>query len=796
MLESAALTLPAGAKIAPCRRKRLSRWVERRRLEDPPPIEATADLGVPLGGIGAGTVSWSRLGGFTRWTMTPGRYRQFREPACGLALAAREGPGPDGPGPNGSGRAAAVALQPPPTCDRAPAGWEWAVPNGGWSALFPLTRQRHRFDDLGVAATVEGFSPVLPGDLATASLPVAVFQVGLTNQSDAPRRATAMLHWANMVGWFAPDGPERPYRAHAGATAETVRWADARAPGLAVAMTRAGERHPPPVGGGSLAIAAAGRPGDRLSAASMVDGRDDAGTLWRAFRDDGVLPECPAWVADPAFLFEELGVPFGAVAIDLDLAPGESRTVTLTLAWDWPTVQFPLGAERTRYYTQHWGATGTRAVDLARHGLDRAAEWRAAIDAWHGRTATALGPGPAAAGLALNELYFVTDGLTVLTAPTAAEPAFFGLIECPDYAYYNTLDLWVYAGEALLAHWPELEASVLEAYARTVAQADASPRKSLYGDRRFARKRAGFLPHDLGQPEEAPGERPNGYTLQDSTRWKDLNSQFVLAVWRAGCVLGRDWRAALYPAVRTAIEALAGFDRDGDGVIENDGFPDQTFDNIPMRGPSAYCGGLWLAALTAGARIAEEAADSDTAKAWQRRATAGRQAFVAALWAGDRFRVDTDGPVSGALFLEQLFGPFLAKRWGLGDLIDPDLARTALTTLYRDAFERAGGGVGPILLSGADNAATAAVADHGDPDVQIGEVLVGIAYSFAAQLRCWGLAAEADRVRAAMFEVLHRDRGLFFRTPAAISLGGRVYRAPLNLRPLAIWMDRPPPDLK
>ena len=59
-----------------------------------------------------------------------------------------------------------------------------------------------------------------------------------------------------------------------------------------------------------------------------------------------------------------------------------------------------------------------------------------------------------------------------------------------------------------------------------------------------------------------------------------------------------------------ALDKLAEFDRDGDGLIENDNEPDQTFDMIPMSGPSAYCGGLWLAALGAGARMAELLGDA------------------------------------------------------------------------------------------------------------------------------------------------------------------------------------------
>ena len=46
------------------------------------------------------------------------------------------------------------------------------------------------------------------------------------------------------------------------------------------------------------------------------------------------------------------------------------------------------------------------------------------------------------------------------------------------------------------------------------------------------------------------------------------------------------------------------FDTDNDGMIENEGFPDQTYDIWSAKGPSAYSGGLWLAALQAASCLA------------------------------------------------------------------------------------------------------------------------------------------------------------------------------------------------
>jgi non-lysosomal glucosylceramidase len=120
------------------------------------------------------------------------------------------------------------------------------------------------------------------------------------------------------------------------------------------------------------------------------------------------------------------------------------------------------------------------------------------------------------------------------------------------------------------------------------------------------RKKIGAVPHDLGVPEGDPFIAVNEPGWQDTNDWKDLNSKFVLMVYR-DYVLYRPHRHGIssrtWPAVKDAIEYLRQFDHGG-GVPENSGYPDQTYDDWVTTGVSAYSGGLWLAAL----RAAEESA--------------------------------------------------------------------------------------------------------------------------------------------------------------------------------------------
>jgi non-lysosomal glucosylceramidase len=73
--------------------------------------------------------------------------------------------------------------------------------------------------------------------------------------------------------------------------------------------------------------------------------------------------------------------------------------------------------------------------------------------------------------------------------------------------------------------------------------------------------------------------QPNQFSWQNTNDWKDLNSKFVLMVYRDYVFTGKKDQTFLrytWPAVQEALEHLRQYDRDGDGVPENDGYPDQT----------------------------------------------------------------------------------------------------------------------------------------------------------------------------------------------------------------------------
>lgn len=191
-------------------------------------------------------------------------------------------------------------------------------------------------------------------------------------------------------------------------------------------------------------------------------------------------------------------------------------------------------------------------------------------------------------------------------------------LEGVEYIMWCTYDVHFYASFALLALFPRIELNIQREFAKAVLCEDGRRVKFLAEGNWGIRKVYGAVPHDLGTHD--PWFEMNAYNIHDTSKWKDLNPKFVLQVYRDFAATGDlQFGVDVWPAVRAAMEYMDQFDRDGDCLIENDGFPDQTYDTWTVHGVSAYCGCLWLAALQAAAAMALELGDRDFAESCKRK---------------------------------------------------------------------------------------------------------------------------------------------------------------------------------
>lgn len=728
---------------------------------DIPMIDDGPWAGVPIGGLGTGSIGRTHRGDAARWHLEVGKHAFAPVAADSFSIYVGA--------PGGAGTATVLSTFRPETLPT----WGWTLPEGSgtYAALFP--RAWHAFEPevLGVRLIGEQLSPVVAGDLESSALPVGGFEWWVENPGDGPLTVGLMLTWQDPSA-----DPHIP--ASAGA------WHQATATSSASGAVMHAPADAPCGLQGTFAIAAQPEPGLDISVRSRFDGLADT-DLWADFATDGRL--APQDDRRPSRNGEAIGA---AVAATFELAPGESRSIRMAVAWDFPMVEFGAGRQWWKRYTRSWGRTGERAFELAQHALERMPAWRAAIEAWQRPVLESNERPEWYKGALFNELYFLVDGGSFWEAgevgadsPAPDDIGRFALMECFDYPFYDTVDVDFYASFAVLRLFPELELRGIRDLLAAIPVDDPEEVTIETSGARVPRKVPGTVPHDVGGPADDPFHRPNLYAFQDVNGWTDLGPKFVLQTWRDAVASGTiddDLIREAWPTVRDVLIRLAARDTDGDGLLEHGGLPDQTYDTWPMRGPSAYAGSLWLAAIAAASAMAARLGLDEEARHWEGRLERGQVAFDARLWRGDYYAFDGGGgPSSDSVMADGLAGQWYADVTGLGDVIRSDRVATALRTTHR-----------LNVLAFADGAMGAVNGMHPDGTVdetseQSAEVWVGTTYALAAFMIGRGLVTEGWSTAHGAASVTY-ERGLWFRTPEAYDRDGN-FRASLYLRPLAIW---------
>jgi non-lysosomal glucosylceramidase len=770
--------------------------------------------GMPLGGFGAGCIGRSSRGDFNLWHLDGGEHAFRSLPACQFSVFEQL---------ENSRNSQAYAFCSEPPEDGSLDSWQWypalqkaKVNTGTYHALYP----RSWFVYNGVfqtELTCEQFSPIWAGCYQETSYPVAVFEWTAHNPTDTPITLSIMLTWQNMVGWFTnaiknpqirvrDDGsPVYEYqprwgdstgsynqwivdRFRVGCLLDRVRLHDSEAVATLRGASEIRE------GEGQLCFATVTNPSMEVFYHTRWNPAGDGAEVWRTFATDGSLSDIQD--ETPAAPGEQIA---GAIAIRFTIRPGRTRKIPFILAWDFPVTEFAPGIEYYRRYTDFFGRTGTNAWPIVRTALKHADLWQERIKSWQEPILNREDL-PNWFKMALfNELYLLTGGGTLWTAADDRDPVGqFGVLECLDYRWYESLDVRLYGSFALAMLWPRLDKAVLEAFARAIPTSDETPRIIGYNRATAIRKAADATPHDLGAPNEHPWEKTNYTSYQDCNQWKDLPCDFVLQVYRDFILTGANDTEFLWECWSAIVKTLAylkTFDKDGDGIPENSGAPDQTFDDWQLKGVSAYCGGLWLTALEAAIAIGEILIDNppaselietpapdslqatiDLYRQWLEQA---QPIYQEKLWNGKYYRLDSESG-SDVVMADQLCGQFYAQLLKLPDIVPTECTQSALKTVYDACFLKFHDG----RLGAANGVRPDGSPENPDSTHPL-EVWTGINFGLAAFLIGLGMKDEAFRLTEAAVRQVY-ENGLQFRTPEAITAAG-TFRASHYLRAMAIW---------
>ncbi|PUZ44201.1 hypothetical protein GQ55_8G070400 [Panicum hallii var. hallii] len=795
---------------------------------------AKSGQGVPLGGIGAGSIGRSYTGNFQRWQLFPGTCEDKPVLANQFsAFISRQ-----------DGRKYSTVLHPgkpdlPKGSDISGIGsWDWNMTgqHSTYHALYPRAWTVYDGEpDPELNIVCRQISPIIPHNYQQSSYPAAVFTFTVTNSGHTAADVTLLFTWANSVG-----GKSDLTGYHSNSS---MIEKDGVHGILLHHRTADGQ---PPI---TFAIAAQEKEDIHISECPyfVISGSSDGFTakdMWNSVKEHGSFDHL-----DPikTSMCSKPGSSIGAaIAASLKIAPKATQDVSFSLAWACPEVKFSSGKTYHRRYTKFYGTDVDSAASLAHDAILEHTSWERLIEDWQDPILQDK-RFPAWYPVTLfNELYYLnaggtiwTDGLPPIQSLTGIGGKKFSLdmlndddvnemvqqnntasdilnrmasvlermhasiasnsamgttllngeenigqflyLEGIEYYMWNTYDVHFYASFSLVMLFPKLQLSVQRDFAAAVMMHDPEKLRILHDGKWAARKVLGAVPHDLGLYD--PWFKVNAYTLYNTDRWKDLNPKFVLQVYRDVVATGdKSFARAVWPSVYMAMAYMEQFDKDKDGMIENEDFPDQTYDVWSMAGISAYCGGLWVAALQAASALAREVGDKASEKLfWDKYEKA--KSVYSKLWNGSYFNYDDgDNKTSTSIHADQLAGQWYAKACGLYPIVDKDKAQSALEKIYsfnvmkfKDGTRGAMNGMWP----------------DGTLDMsamQSREIWPGVTYALAATMIQEGMVEQGFKTAEGIYHAAWSPEGLgySFQTPEAWNNDGE-YRSLCYMRPLAIW---------
>lgn len=687
--------------------------------------------GAPIGGIGCGTIGRGYRGEFCRFQLVPGCYDHTTVEADQFVVCIRK---------------KNITVYQQVLCVRKHKkgsldSWNWNLrgEDATYHALYPRAWTVYKIPEHKVQLICRQVSPIYPHDYKDTSFPSAVFVWSVDNQSEEDIDVSIMFTFKNGRGvkedtqggcWnqFFYQSEELAAEAISGVTIHQTIQNMACTYGIAA-------RHQADVS---------------VSHCVYFDPKGSGEKIWNDLSEDGELTKSDASVDMKCKATLKNQETAAAVCCQCHVpASSGIKQMEFCLSWDMPVIHFKSkGQSYARRYTRWFGEKGDASPQICAYALKNYSSWEQKIEEWQGPILENVNLPAWYKSALFNELYFVSDGGTIWVDPISKhdttnntrsqlpevvkEYSKFAYLEGHEYRMYNTYDVHHYASFALVMLWPKLQLSLQYDIANAIDQEDRTLVEYLMGGGKGPVKLANAVPHDLGDPEDEPWTNVNAYNMHPTQNWKDLNLKFVLQVFRDYAAL-KDlaYLKDMYPKAKDMMEAALVWDTDGDGLIENGGFADQTFDAWTATGASAYCGGMWLAALRLTLEMAKVLGDSEIEKKYTEILDKGKVAFEKKLWNGQYYNYDSsNAPYHDSIMAAQLMGQWYMKASGITDntVFPPDKVVSVLKVIYEHNVMKINGGTCGAINGGRLDQ------QKETSNCQAEEFWVGIVYSLAATM--------------------------------------------------------------
>ncbi len=760
--------------------------------------------GIPLGGLGTGSVELMDTGRFRDWELfnnyqwsgnrdeTPPE--MWSEDAFFALRVRRE---------NAAPRVRLLHLEDDPTRTVSPSHDQAYIYNYpflrnvagiAYCGQYPFARLRYEDESLPVEIELEAFSPFIPHNAKDSALPLAFFTFTVRNASEVPCEASLMFSLRNCTGY---DREEL-----------TLQHRVVDGDGARLVAMGADELDPAHRTAGGMAVGVVGEGLSHVTAWTAGRGLEGFehtsapafSQVMHPFRDRGELPGGDGqWRrpvrrrhpgAEPGTLHapeHRVGWSWrAAVARKLTLRPGEQRQVVFVMSWFYPNhYHFRYPDVRLGHMYENWFAS---AQEVARYGLagyERLRrESRRFTDALYGGTL----PGWLAASLNAQLTTFPKGFWWTADGDMAVWE---GQSCCQIIPAART----VWSSWVPLMFFPDVYLDMVRRMARLPTDeedgAGQSPMLALRWRRQRERSKertdrfGGWLERRY---------RDLGYTEEDFAR-RGGRTRRRTALWGGATELLRDYQWSgdrglleeVWPIVRDGVEAQIEADENGDGLPDG-AISFITYDHWFLPATNCYKCSMWLCELKAAARAAELLGEQDAAERYRAVFEKGAASFEELLWNGDYYSLCYDpklDAVDAGCMADQVSGQLFARVLGLGTVHEEDRVRSALRAVHRHNLKEEEG-----LLNGVDPQGRqdwryfCRYSGRGDDEARGGQwptPWTGTEYYVAAVMAAEGLCDEALDVARNVYE-RHVRAGMVYNH---VECGEHYFR------PLAAWAMLP-----
>ncbi len=558
--------------------------------------------------------------------------------------------------------------------------WMWNIEEIHYSGQHPFADLTYHDRAVPLDVSLRAFTPFIPHNAKDSGLPLAYFVFRVKNRSRKRCETSLMFNMRNCVGYDLCEH-NFVHRLHRSKNATTVLMADEN-----VDQKRRTW--------GELAVTAFDPKASYLLGWSDdrgLEGFEGAhtpgcGQLYQSFRDTGRLPSTEKeWKRHEKTVGEKESLNCqnvlsdsraglhhwrSGVCIDADLKPGEEREFVFMLSWFFPNHYFRhLDTHRLGHMYENWF---DGAMDVEKYGRKHfsrlfdesrffAEQLYDGLEPWLAASLNAqLTTFPQAFWWTKNGELTAWEGMAccqVLHAAATSWSSFQPLMFFPEL--YNDMrkKMARYETESI-GKGPKDGASIIECEILRKRQGafDQTKRKDLGGWFGGRYEKLGYSRESFVRPAQV-GEK---------IRFIGQNSAMMLLrdyQWSGD----KDLIEVLWPHVSEALDAGIKRDKNGDGLHEGE-ISFITYDHWFLPGLNVYSATMWLAELSAGAELARIVGDIKAAERYTSVFEKGAKSFEKILWNGEYYDLAHDfiqGKNDAGCLADQVSGHLYERLCGI-----------------------------------------------------------------------------------------------------------------------------------